>query len=72
MSEQNEEIVTQPSGKGWLQKVKKGVKIIGNAAGVILAAPIKLPSKLLTVAKYLALLSGIVKATEKPDENHGE
>ena len=72
MSEQNEGIVKQPSGKGWLRMVKNGVKLIGNAAGVILAAPIKLPSKLLTVAKYLALLSGIVKVTEKPDEANGE
>lgn len=72
MNEQKEKIVAQPSGKGWLRMVKKGVKLIGNAAGVILAAPIKLPSKLLTVAKYLALLSGIVKATEKPDETNGE
>jgi hypothetical protein len=68
MNNNEKNVVTQPSGKGWLLKVKKGVKIIGNAAGVILAAPIKLPGKLLTVAKYLALLAGIVKATEKKDE----
>lgn len=63
-----EEIVTKPSGKGWLGVVKKGLKIVGSAAGVILAAPVKLPGKLLTIAKYLALLAGIVKATEKKDE----
>lgn len=63
-----EEIVAKPSGKGWLGAVKKGLKVVGTAASVILAAPIKLPGKLLEVAKYLALLAGIIKATENDDE----
>jgi len=63
-----EKNVIKPSGKGWLNVVKKGLKVVGSAATVLLAAPIKLPNKLLEIAKYVALLVGIVKATEKEDE----
>ena len=45
MKKNEKNLVAQPSGKGWLRMVKKGVKLIGNAAGVILAAPIKLSSR---------------------------
>lgn len=72
MKKKQEEVVTVPSGKGWLKVVKKGLKIVGSAAAVILTAPVKLPNKLLEVAKYLALLGGIIKATEKKEEPKDE
>ena len=61
------ENVIRPSGKGWLQIIKRGIGIAGSAAGVLLTAPLRLPSKILNVARYIALIAGIVKATAKTE-----
>lgn len=60
--------MVQSSGKDWLQQVKKVLKASGPIASLILTAPLKLPNQVLLVAKYLLLVVGIVKATEKTDE----
>ena len=59
--------VARPSGKGWLQSLKKVVTVVGSTAGLILAAPLKLPQKVLSIAQYIALAAGIAKAIEKAD-----
>jgi hypothetical protein len=58
--------VTQSSGKGWLRIVQRVVGIAGSTAGILLAAPLKLPEKISRIAQYIALMAGIVKAIEKP------
>jgi len=63
----SEQHVAQSSGKGWLQKLKKGVIFLGKTAGVLLAAPLKLPGKVITVARYMVLVAGIVKVSDNPE-----
>lgn len=60
---------TQSSGKGWLRIVKRVANIAGSAAGVLLAAPLKLPGKLAQVVQYIALFAGVVKAAEKSEND---
>ncbi len=43
------------------QRVKKGLGIVSQA---IIAAPVKLPPKVVTVAKYVALALGMLEAVE--------
>ena len=62
--------VAKPTGKGWLQTTKKIVVGIGNVAEVILTVPLKLPLKVLQVIKYIAVIAGIVQASDK-DGNDG-
>ena len=63
--------VTQPSGKGWLQKVKQVASVVSHAANIILTAPLKIPTKVSAAVKYLVLLAGLIQSVEmeaKTDE----
>ncbi len=53
------------------RRVKQG---LGAAAGLVLAAPLKLPSKVRQGAHYVALLIGLLDALEreKPDSPKAE
>jgi len=59
--------VIQPSGKGWLQEVKKSIQLAGSAATVLLASPLRLPGKIFNSAQYIAVIASIVKVTVKDD-----
>lgn len=60
--------VVESSGKGWLQLVKRGARIALKASAVLLAAPVKLPLKLLVALKYLAVIAGILQATDRKED----
>ncbi|WP_231465091.1 hypothetical protein [Pedobacter sp. Leaf132] len=60
--------VTPSSGKKWLRVVKKSVAIAGRIAGILMVAPFKLPGKIVSLAQYLAMFAGIVKATENNEQ----
>lgn len=71
MNKKTIQTVTQPSGKGWLQKVKQIANVVSHAANIILTAPLKLPVKIAAAVKYLAMLAGFIQAVEveaKADE----
>jgi len=59
--------ITKPSGKGWLQVVKRSIQLAGSAATVLLASPLKLPGKIFTVAQHIAVIGGIIKVSGKDD-----
>jgi len=59
--------VIKPSGKGWLQVVKKSIQLAGSAATVLLASPLRLPVKIFNMAQYIAVIASIVKVTVKDD-----
>jgi len=63
----NQHVVIKPSGKGWLQAVKKTIQLAGSAATILLASPLKLPGKIFSIAQYIAVIAGIVKVTEKDE-----
>ncbi|WP_270090809.1 hypothetical protein [Sphingobacterium sp. SYP-B4668] len=48
-----------------LRKIRQGLR---DAAQVIIMAPIKLPSKVLAVARYVALAIGILEALDPEKE----
>lgn len=52
----------------WYRRVKRG---LAAAAQAILAAPLKLPPKVVAGARYVALLIGVLDAVdaEKPDRH---
>lgn len=53
--------------RSWYRRVKNG---LAAAAQTILAAPLKLPPKVVAGARYVALLIGLLDAlaTKAPDE----
>ncbi|WP_316831864.1 hypothetical protein [Pedobacter aquatilis] len=67
MKKQKEEGVAQTSGKGWLRVIKKCISVAGSTAGILLAAPLKLPIKVLKAAQYIVVAAGIIKAAEKDE-----
>jgi len=64
MNKKSTQVVTTPSGKGWLQKVKQVASVVSHAANIILTAPLKIPEKIAAAIKYLALLAGLIQAVE--------
>ena len=48
--------------------MKKILKTVGRAVQIVLAAPIKLPAKVVQVTKYIALVLGILEATIPDDD----
>ena len=56
----------------WYRRVKRG---LAAAAQAILAAPLKLPPKVVMVAKYVALALGVLEAVEngvRQEEGEGD
>lgn len=51
---------------------KKIKRTLAAASAAIIAAPVKLPPKVLVVAKYVSLVLGILDALDKPDDGKGE
>lgn len=49
--------VPKAAGPPWYQQIKKGLAI---AAQVIIAAPVRLPGKLVQAATYVSLLIGLL------------
>ncbi|GGI28399.1 hypothetical protein [Pedobacter mendelii] len=69
MKTEKKAIQLKPDQNCWMPTIKKYLSVASSAAGIILAAPLKLPNKLLIVARYVALAAGIIKATDmKADE----
>ena len=56
-------------GMPWYRKVERVLRVLSRA---ILAAPVKLPGKIRTGAKYLVLLLGIVSSLEQPQKEEEE
>lgn len=59
-----EEIVEHPLNMGWWQSLKKGLKVVDSAIGIILASPITLPKVITQAGYYVTLILGIVKAID--------
>ncbi|PPK99387.1 hypothetical protein SAMN05444682_11362 [Parapedobacter indicus] len=59
------------AGVSWYQRVKSGLAV---AAQAILAAPLKLPPKVVAGARYVALIIGVLDALEAdpPERPPGE
>ncbi len=51
---------------------RKAKRILAAASGAILAAPVKLPPKVVAVAKYMALAIGILDTVEQDREGTGK
>ena len=68
MGNQKQRLV-KPSGKGWLHKLGVGLLTLSDVAGVVLLAPLKLPVQIVSVAKYLALAGGVLKAIQLSKAN---
>ncbi len=47
---------------------RKVKRILAAASGAILSAPVKLPPKVVIVARYVALAIGILDAVDQPAE----
>jgi len=52
------------SGKSWLSKIKQVAGVVSHTTQFILAAPLKLPAKIVAAVKYIGLLSGLVQTIE--------
>lgn len=53
----------------WWVSLRQGLQL---ASQLLVSSPVKLPAKVLTVAKYVSLALGIWQAVEAQAENAGE
>lgn len=71
MQEKSNQDAQGLSGKGWWRKVIKTANIVAGVAEVVVAAPLKLPLKLLLAIRSLAVIANLFQVVEKeakPDE----
>ncbi|WP_257670710.1 hypothetical protein [Parapedobacter tibetensis] len=62
MKKNNKSVGAPTVGKPTLyEKIKEGLAVVSQ---FIIAAPLKLPPKVVTVAKYVALALGVLEAVE--------
>lgn len=56
--------VPKAAGPPWYRQIKKGLAV---AAQVIIAAPVRLPGRLVQAAKYVSLLVGLLDGLDNED-----